>query len=202
MSLKSATTKSLLILLAILLPLIATSQRSRFQVELFGGGQYIYHHECALEDKSIHRGYTGSSGIRLNFDLSKRFTIIGGYTVNNLLGDNTKFPLERVFRVDIRYNIGHFKKVKKLNFTVETGAELNQKNMQLNIPIYLGTMVHINPMLDWNTRFSPPNFMVLTDFVGTFNFVTYRVETGIAWRIYGSSKPKFIARSGNPFILE
>lgn len=81
-------------------------QGSIFQFELFVGANQIHHHRCQLEDPSTHRGQTLSTGVRLNFDISNRFTIVAGYTAKNIISKNYNFQKEEIIKLDFIYKIG------------------------------------------------------------------------------------------------
>ncbi len=190
------------LLIIYLLTINSIAQNSRFQFETYIGTQSIHHHKCSLDDKDIHRGCTGSAGVRLNFDLSKRFTLVTGLTYNNLVGDNLMFPKENIFRLDLKYSIGHFNKLKALDFTIETGVEYVSNFKFFKFPFYLGTQIHLNKLLDWNSRFKIPSILVLSDAIGTFDYIEVSFETGLSYRLISHPKPQFSSRNGNPFILQ
>lgn len=188
--------------IVLLFSLQTFAQSSFFQFEPYIGAQHIYHHGCSLEDKSDHRGITISSGFRLNFDISNRFTIVTGYSMNNIAGNNLIFPTERLVRLDLKYRIGHFKNMERADFTAEIGLEWLINFKLFKYPLYLGTQFHINDNLDWNLRVKPPSILVMTDVIGTFPFVESSIESGISYRLRTSPAPKFVPRHGNPFILQ
>ena len=172
----------------------------QFQFEPSVCTHFVHHINCQLEDKDHHRGVTISPGIRLNFDVSKRFTLIASAVTKNFVGE-VLYPQERVYSLNVKYKIGHFKNRPDIDFMVESGLGYNKTAKRLEVPFYFGTAIPVGPVLTWNTRVSLPVFSLRADEIGEFRYAAYGVDMGLAMRFCSSVIPKY-TRHGNPFILQ
>ena len=178
-----------------------SAQNPKFQVEGYIGTQRIHHHQCNLEDKTFHRGYTMSTGFRFHFNLNRRFGIVAGYTLNNMVGDNFKFPLERLLRFDLRYNFGFSSRFPRMSYNAEAGGEYAYYDKKLKFPLYLGGQYNINPYMDFFARLRLPN-LIEVDELSLYQFVEMSVELGVALNPKWCNRTKYDSSTGNPFILQ
>ena len=172
----------------------------KFQLEVYAGGQHIHHHLCNLEDKSYHRGFTMSSGIRLNFNLNDKWAIIPGYTLNNVIGNNFAFPFERILRLDVKYRFRGSPRFPRIRLSAETGMEWVYYDKKLKLPIYFGGQYNLNAYMDLFSRIRLPNLIEI-DALQLYHFVELSLEVGIAINPKWDNLPKY-TRSGNPYILQ
>lgn len=191
--------KSIFILLALTLT-PCTFAQPKFQIEAYTGMQHVHHHQCNLEDKSYHRGFTMSAGLRFNFNLNDRWSIIPGYTLNNIVGDNFVFPFERILRLDVKYRFRRSPRFPRFRMSAETGLEWAYYDKKIKFPIYIGTQYNLNAFMDVFTRLRLPN-LVEYDALQLYHFVEVSFEIGIAFNPKWDNLPKYAA-CGNPFILE
>jgi hypothetical protein len=159
--------------------------------------QYCHHIHCKLENKDPHRGVTFSPGVRLNFDLTKKVTLIASAVTKNLVGE-VQYPVERVYSINARYHVAQFRNAPNVKFIAESGIGYNVTAKHLEIPLYIGTSYAINPTLTWNTRINLAILKKSND--GKFNYGSYGFDMGLAMRLGAIAPTK--TRHGNPFILQ
>ncbi len=190
--------KTFLILLTFVLNHAVFSQ-PKFQLEAYSGIQHVHHHQCNLEDKSYHRGFTMCAGIRLNFNLNDRWAIIPGYTLNNIIGDNFVFPFERILRLDVKYRFRGSPRFPRIRLSVESGLEWAYYDKRIKFPIYFGAQYNLNAYMDLFTRARLPN-LVEFDALQLYHFVEANFEFGIAINPKWDNLPKYVS-AGNPYLL-
>ena len=182
------------------IPVFVSAQTPIFQIEGFTGIQHAHHHNCELEDKSYHRGITMPAGLRFHFNLTENWAIIPGINVNNMIGDNLKFPTERILRLDLKFAYGHWDQFDKLDFTVESGVEWVMNQKRIKFPVYVGTQYHMSHLFDWFTRLRLPTIPAGKSY--SYNHrIELVIEVGLAINPSLGPAPKF-SSTGNPYILE
>ncbi|MFT5820292.1 MAG: hypothetical protein ACI8ZM_001531 [Crocinitomix sp.] len=191
--------KLIFILLAFIIT-PSTFAQPKFQLEAYSGVQHVHHHLCNLEDKSYHRGFTMSAGLRFNFNLNDRWSIIPGYTLNNIIGDNYTFPFERILRLDVRYRFRGSPRFPRFRLSAETGLEWAYYDKRIKFPIYLGAQYNLNAYMDLFMRARLPNLLEF-DALQLYHFVESSIEIGIAFNPKWDNLPKY-TYGGNPYILQ
>lgn len=143
-----------------------------------------------------------NTGLRFHFNLNKRFGIVPGYTMNNIIGDNYKFPLEHILRLDFKYNFLFLYDYPRFYLTAEAGVEWVYFNKKIKFPLYLGAQYNLSSLSDLFFRVRIPN-LVQVDILSLYQFVEVGVEVGIAFNPNWSYYPKYNKPvcGGNPFIL-
>jgi hypothetical protein len=169
----------------------------RFHFEPTLSTQYCHHIHCKLENKDPHRGVTFSPGIRFNYDLTKKVTLVASVVTKNLAGE-VQYPIERVYSINAKYHVAHFRNAPNVQFITETGIGYNVTAKHIEVPLYIGTSVALNPILTWNTRVNLAILKKNED--GTFNYGSYGVDMGLAMRFCAVAPTR--TRHGNPFILQ
>lgn len=190
----------LIVLSFLLLSFITRAQTPIFQIEGFTGVQHAHHHNCELEDKSYHKGITMPAGLRFHFNLCENWAVVPGINLNNMIGDNLKFPAEKILRLDLKFASGHCDQWDKLDFTVESGVEWVMNQKRIKIPVYVGTQYHMSHLFDWFTRLRLPTIPSGKSF-GFNHRIDLAIEVGLAINPSLGPAPKFTS-TGNAFIPE
>lgn len=180
--------------------LTVRTQTPILQLEAFTGVQHIHHHKCNLEDKSYHRGLSMPAGLRFNFNLGDHLAIVPGININNMIGDNLKFPSENILRLDLKYTTPRIGAFDRIGFNVETGIEWVMNQKRIKIPVYLGMQYRMSFLFEWFTRIKIPTILN-SEFIKSYDFVEFTIEAGLAINPSIGPAPKF-SSTGNPFILE
>lgn len=180
---------------------LVRAQGSRIGVEPWIGAQHIHHHNCTLDDPSQHRGFCMSAGFRVPVRIVQGFHLVPGLMLQNIAGDNFKFPFERKFTAHLRYQFAPFKRNRKWICSVESGIHYNRKSGTFRTPFYLGISHQINYLTRWELRFRLPAGQLLSDQYGEFTLIDFGMEGGIVLQIFRPDHPS-LESSGNPFILQ
>ena len=201
----SITFKSLLFLfLFMITSKMSFAQRSGLQIQAGISATHINHPGCNLEDKTIHRGYSGGLLSRISYQRN-RFYVLSGVNIDNVISDHRKYPFNINIPISVQYDLIVR---RKTSFFAETGFDLYlykswwSKKIHV-IPIFsdlfLGHRLSVSRNFDLITKLKIPGISLLTDGFGTFNFIEKGIEFLLAYRIPMTGKARIKSIPCSPF---
>lgn len=178
------------VFLSLLFTYNAEAQIPKFQLEGATTISHIHHHQCVLDDKSSHRECAMGFGIRLNYNLRPHWTLVGGYGIDNFIGQNKISNNARFFRMDLKFNFRFSELFPKLIFSAESGIEWYHHDKKIRIPFYLGLNQISKGNVDFFVRIRTPKTF-LSPINPDFKLISLQVELGLTFNPKTIYLPKY-----------
>ena len=158
---------------------------------------HTHHYQCELDDKSYHRGMSSSRLLQLDLNFN-RFSLYTGIEHHNAITNHTKFSQYFSIPIALQFDV---LKTEKLDAFVEGGIAriISVKSFDMN-PFFLGVRYKRNQQLSLISKVRFPKVTLLTDDIGTFNFVEIGVDLLLRVQLFSKKRRKVIGREEFPCI--
>lgn len=165
--------------------------QAKLQLEPNCGVQHVRHVGCTLENKSEHRALSVVQGLRLNWRLNPRLTLIGGTSTTDLFSARYLFPPKWYAFVTTRlyFHPKRQPRISGLKMFNEVGLEYEILRGGVSVPYYFG--VTYAPQKTWGLvgRLRAPSFPLLADRHGNFKLTEFRLEVGVVMDLSRKARP-------------